>query len=128
MKKLLIAALTFCVFSAQANIIYDKSGVDEKDFIYDEYQCQELSQQVQKSHESRSALGSAAKGAAVGAIGSAIGGGSGSEGAKKGAGIGVALGLLGGAKDRKENEANYQAEKELVVKNCMSDRGYRVLN
>ena len=53
MKKLLIAALTFCVFSAQANIIYDKSGVNEKDFVYDEYQCQELSQQVHKDNESR---------------------------------------------------------------------------
>ncbi|MCL1141140.1 glycine zipper family protein [Shewanella gaetbuli] len=128
MKKLILTALAFCVFSANANIIYDKTGVDDKDFIYDEHQCIEMSQQVQKDHHSRGVLSSAAKGAAVGAAGSAIGGGSGSEGAKIGAGVGVVSGLLGGAKDRRNNEANYQAEKEKVVRNCMANRGYIILN
>ncbi|MDO6618018.1 MULTISPECIES: RNA polymerase subunit sigma [unclassified Shewanella] len=128
MKKLLLVSLSFLAFSASANIIYDKTGVNEKDFVFDQYQCQEMSQQVHKNTESRGAISSGLKGAAVGAAGSAIAGGSGSHGAKTGAGIGVAVGLLGGAKDRRANEANYEAEKETVVRNCMANRGYSILN
>ncbi|MCL1066104.1 glycine zipper family protein [Shewanella olleyana] len=128
MKKLLLISLTFLTFSASANIIYDKTGVNDKDFVYDEHQCIEMSHQVQKNNSSRGVLSSAAKGAAVGAAGTAIAGGSGSDGAKVGAGVGVVSGLLGGARDRRANEANYEAEKETVVRNCMAHRGYTILN
>ena len=128
MKKLLLISMTFFAFSANANIIYDKTGVDDKDFVYDEHQCTEMSQQVQKNNSSRGVVSSAAKGAAVGAAGTAIAGGSGSDGAKVGAGVGVVSGLLGGSRDRRANEANYQAEKETVIRNCMANRGYTILN
>lgn len=128
MKNFILSALSFCAFTANANIIYDKSDVDEKDFIFDEHQCIEISQQVQKETQSRSIVGSAAKGAAVGAAGVAIAGGSGTQGAKTGAGIGVATGILGGSSDRKASQAKYEAEQELVVRNCMIKRGYSILN
>lgn len=128
MRKLLLLSLSFLAFSASANIIYDKTGVDDKDFVYDEHQCTEMSQQVQKNTESRGVVSSAAKGAAVGAAGTAIAGGSGSSGAKTGAGVGVAMGLLGGSRDRRANAANFEAEKETVVRNCMANRGYVILN
>ncbi|MEH0665971.1 glycine zipper family protein [Vibrio scophthalmi] len=113
---------------ANANLIIDKNGVDEKDFIYDKHQCEELANQVQKDTQSRGAVGGAAKGAALGAAGTAIAGGSGSEGAKKGAGVGLAVGVLGGSKDRRENQKNYEAERQTVMRNCMTNRGYTVLN
>jgi len=128
MKKMILIVLSFYAFTANANIIYDKSDVDEKDFIFDQYQCTEISEQVQKETQSRNLVGSAAKGAAVGAAGVAIAGGSGTQGAKTGAGIGVATGILGGSSDRKNNQANYEAEKQLVVRNCMIKRGYTILN
>jgi len=128
MKKMILIVLSFYAFTANANIIYDKSDVDEKDFIFDQHQCTEISEQVQKETQSRNLVGSAAKGAAVGAAGVAIAGGSGTQGAKTGAGIGVATGILGGSSDRKNNQANYEAEKQLVVRNCMIKRGYTILN
>ncbi|GAA0787999.1 MULTISPECIES: hypothetical protein [Pseudomonadati] len=82
MEKIILIALSFCAFTANANIIYDKSDVDEKDFIFDQHQCTEISEQVQKETQSRNMLGSAAKGAALGAVGVAIAGGSGTQGAK----------------------------------------------
>ncbi|WP_394131492.1 glycine zipper family protein [Shewanella maritima] len=128
MKKLWLIGLSFIASSAHANLIYDKSGVEEKDFIFDQHQCTEMANQVQKNTESRGAVGSAAKGAALGAAGSAIAGGSGSEGAKVGAGVGLVAGALGGSRDRRENQANYEAEKQTVMRNCMTNRGYVILN
>lgn len=131
MKKFLLVALTLCAFSAQANIIYDKSGVDDKDFIYDEHQCTEMAQQVEKEHTS-GAVGGAArgaiKGAAVGAVGTSIAGGSGSKGAQTGAGVGAALGLLGSGAEKREAQREFEAEQNLVMRNCMTNRGYTILN
>jgi hypothetical protein len=121
-------AATLLATSAQANLIIDKNGVDEKDYVYDMHQCEELAAQVQKDNRSRGAVGSAAKGAAVGAAGTAIAGGSGSDGAKVGAGVGLAAGVIGGRRDRIANQANYEAEQQEVMRNCMTNRGYTVLN
>lgn len=106
-----------------ANIIVDKTGVDEKDYIYDLHQCTELSTQVQKKDTSSSAVGSAAKGAAIGSAGKAIAGGSGTDGAKQGAAIGLGLGVLSNGRSRRNDAEKFEAEQQNVVKNCMVNRG-----
>lgn len=127
MKKLFITLLVIS-FSSQAQVIIDKTGVDEKDYIYDLHQCEELASQVQKDQSSRSVIGTAAKGAVAGGAGAAIGGGSGSSGAKTGAGVGAAVGIIGRSRDKRASQSRYEEEKEQVVKNCMAQRGYIVLN
>ncbi|MGR5119088.1 glycine zipper family protein [Vibrio astriarenae] len=121
-------AATLIATGAHASLIIDKNGVDEKDYIYDLHQCEELAGQVQKDNRSRGAVGGAVKGAALGAAGSAIAGGSGSDGAKVGAGVGLAAGVLGGSRDRRQNQDNYEADQHNVMRNCMTNRGYTVLN
>lgn len=129
MKRITLLSLTMAFsISAQANLIVDKSGVDEKDYVYDMHQCEALAGQVQKETRSRGAVGGALKGAAVGAAGNAIAGGSGSQGAKTGAAVGGAVGVVGGSRDRRANQAAYESEQHTVMRNCMTNRGYTVLN
>lgn len=128
MKKLFIPLFLFSSF-ASASVIVDTNNVDEKDYLYDLHQCEQLAGQVQKQESSsRGALATGAKGAAAGAAYGAISGGSGSSGAKTGAGIGVATGIFTGSRDRRNNEKQHQAEQHQVVKNCLTQRGYVVLN
>ena len=130
-KSVFIFFAVVLAFPIQAKLIFDMSGVDEKDFTYDKYQCEQLASQVEKE-KSSGVLGGAVKGAAVGAgvgaAGKAVAGGSGSDGAKKGAGVGVAVGALSSRRDKKTNDRNYEIEKENVLRNCMVGRGYTVLN
>lgn len=129
MKRVTVLSIAMVLsFGASANLIIDKSGVDEKDYIYDMHQCEEMANQVQKDTRSRGAVGGALKGAAVGAAGSAIAGGSGSQGAKTGAAVGGAVGVVGGSRDRRANQADYEAQVHQVMRNCMTNRGYTVLN
>lgn len=130
MKKPTLSLLFAFVVTAPsyANIIVDMQGVDEKDYIYDLHQCEEMSNQVQKQKSSGGAVSGAAKGAALGSAGVAIAGGSGTEGAKKGAAVGLAAGLLGRNRSNRENSEQYNQDKQTVVKNCMTNRGYVVLN
>tara|TARA_Y100001956_G_C4107992_1_gene180945 strand:+ start:715 stop:1212 length:498 start_codon:yes stop_codon:yes gene_type:complete len=114
--------------SAHASLIADKSGINEKDYIYDMHQCETLAGQVQKETRSRGAVGGALKGAAVGAAGSAIAGGSGTQGAKTGAAVGGTAGVIGGSRDRRANQTAYKQEQHVVMRNCMTNRGYTVLN
>ncbi|MCJ2376371.1 glycine zipper family protein [Vibrio sp. ZSDZ34] len=128
-KPLLLSVLSVLAFQpALANVIIDKSGVDEKDYIYDLHQCEEMSNQVQKEQASGGAVSGAVKGAAIGSAGVAIAGGSGTEGAKKGAAVGLAAGVLNRNRSRQNNENQYQEDRSAVVKNCMTHRGYVVLN
>ncbi|MCW8335233.1 glycine zipper family protein [Vibrio paucivorans] len=129
MKKYTAIALTLLLATpAHAKLIIDKQGVDEKDYIYDMHQCEELANQVEKDSRSRGAVGGAVKGAAIGSAGKAIAGGSGSEGAKQGAAVGLAAGVVGGSRDRRKNTENYEQERQTVLRNCMTNRGYQVLN
>ncbi|MFC5079852.1 hypothetical protein VTH8203_03092 [Vibrio thalassae] len=130
MKKPLLSVLFAFVIAtpSYANLIVDMQGVDEKDYIYDLHQCEEMSNQVQKQKSSGGAVSGAAKGAALGSAGVAIAGGSGTEGAKKGAAIGLAAGVLGRNRSNRENSEQYNQDKQKVVKNCMTNRGYVVLN
>ncbi|MGS0677130.1 glycine zipper family protein [Shewanella sp. 125m-1] len=129
MKSYLLAiGCMLLPFSAIANIIVDKTGVDEKDYVYDLHQCTELSTQVKHKSTDSSAVGTAAKGAAIGSAGKAIAGGSGSDGAKQGAAIGLGIGVISKGREKRQNRDSFKAEQQTVIKNCMTNRGYAVLN
>lgn len=130
MKKVFLFAGLFLLHASASasNIIIDKSGVDEKDYIFDMHECTELSQQAQKKQAEGGMVSGTARGAALGAAAGAISGGSGTDGAKTGAAIGLVGGSLGRNRANRQNEANYEAEKQTVVRNCMINRGYVVLN
>jgi hypothetical protein len=130
MKKTVytLALTLFASMPSFANIIVDMEGVDEKDYVYDLHKCEEMAGQVQKQQASGGAISGAAKGAALGSAGVAIAGGSGTEGAKKGAAVGLAAGVLGRGRANRENTEQYKQDQQSVIKNCMANRGYVVLN
>ncbi len=103
-----------CASTRKSEVVVDPAGVDMGQFNTDLEECREISKQVgQKA--GAGAVGGAVVGAAIGAI---VGN---SGTAARGAGVG---GVLGGAK----GAGSTHQERKVVVKNCMRDRGYRVLN
>jgi|TARA_B110000914_G_C15409886_1_gene421310 hypothetical protein len=101
--------------SAQPNPIIDTKGVDMTVYEQDLAECKTYSEQVPVAEGvAKSALGGAAVGGAIGGI------------SKSGSiGVGAAVGaILGGAGSGVE-EAR---KKENIVKRCLSNRGYSVLN
>ena len=103
-----------CASTRQSEVVVDPDGVDMGQFNRDLDECREISKQV-----SQKAAGGAVGGAVVGAaIGAIIGN---SRTAARGAGVG---GVLGGAK----GAGSTHRERKRVVKNCMRERGYSVLN
>ena len=119
MQKLLILTLIISITSVtgcarRAQVIIDPEGVDMGLYRADLADCQNIARQVD------SKVGSGIVGGAiVGAIaGSIIGG---SRTAEKTAQLGA---LSGGVK----GGAHTRQERIRVIKNCMRDRGYRVLN
>ncbi|MBY5991007.1 glycine zipper family protein [Ferrimonas balearica] len=127
-KTLLALSLVLIPSLASANVIIDTHGVEEKDYVYDLHQCNELAAQVEKEQVSGGAVSGAARGAALGAAAGAISGNSGSEGAKYGAAAGVVGGALNRGRNTREAEQNHQQQRDQVVRNCMTNRGYTVLN
>lgn len=119
MKKLLILSLVFSIATVtgcarRAQVIIDPEGVDMGLYRADLAECQNIARQVD------SKVGSGIVGGAiVGAIAGKIVGGdnTASTTAKLGA---LSGGLKGGAATRHERLT--------VIKNCMRNRGYRVLN
>lgn len=124
----LLGTLTLFSSSAFANIVVDKTNVDEKDYLYDHSQCSELASQAQLQQAEGGMVSGAAKGAAVGAAAGAISGGSGSSGAQTGAAVGVAGGFLQRNSDKRNNKKAHQEEQKTIMRNCMTNRGYTVLN
>lgn len=99
---------------AQQQVIVDPKGVDMGRYQQDLAECQQISQQVQQK-----AGGGAVVGAVVGGlVGAAVGS---HETAQRLAGAGA---VVGGAK----GAGATAQEKDQVVKNCMRNRGYSVLN
>ena len=130
---LLVALMMAAPVLAQAqntpNIIVDMEGVDQAQYNADLQACQGAGTQVQEQQADREAMvGTAARGAALGAAAGAISGNSGSQGAKTGAAAGVVTAGVRNQKNRREAKKDTQAERDLVVKNCMRGRGYNVLN
>ncbi|WP_295901347.1 hypothetical protein [uncultured Vibrio sp.] len=71
-QKALLTVTLFFAMSSHANLIIDKNGVNERDYVFDMYQCEELSHQVQKEIRSHGEIGGTLKGAAIGSAGVAI--------------------------------------------------------
>ena len=99
----------------RGGVVIDPYGVDMAQYRWDLADCQEISKQVD---------GKAGGGAVGGAVvGGAVGGiiGDSSKSAAKGAGAGAVVGLARGARATRQ-------ERQKVVKNCLRNRGYAVLN
>lgn len=122
----LLFGLTFCclfalgacaVFGRGENrVIIDTRGVDMEQYHDDLAQCSQFAKQVPVGKQAgTSAAGGAAVGGAVGAI---LAGG---EGAAKGSGTGAVTGAYRGTAEAKREQSR-------VIKNCLRERGYRVLN
>lgn len=108
------SVVTGCANRRNNNVIVDMKGVDEAQYQTDLMECQQYAEQVQ-SQAGQKAAGGAIGGALIGA---ALGN---SDTAKRFAGVGAVSGAGKGA------EAT-QKEKRQVVRNCLSGRGYQVLN
>ena len=119
MKKILslslvISMITLTSCARHAQVIIDPEGVDMGLYRADLVECQNIARQVE-SKVGQGIVG----GAIVGAIAGTIVGGS--RTADKTAKLGaLSGGLQGGASTRQERIR--------VIKNCMRNRGYRVLN
>ena len=94
--------------------IIDPTGVDMEQYDIDLAECEQISEQVEQK-----AGTSAAGGALIGGLIGAITGDT--TRAVKGAGVG---GVIGGAK----GAGSTDKEKESVVKKCLRNRGYQILN
>ncbi len=96
--------------------IVDTKGVDPEVYEADLQECYVFADEVQAGR--KVAIGAATGAVVGGVIGAAAGN---SNTAKRGAGVGAVTGTLPGAGD-------VMQERERVVRNCLSYRGYLVLN
>lgn len=96
--------------------IVDMKGVSRAQYEADLVECRQYADEVEVRAR---AAGGAAAGAAVGAVIGAVVGDSGT--AQRGAGVGA---VSGGAR----GTVSGLRERQRVVKNCLSGRGYKVLN
>lgn len=119
MLKTFITLSILCTFTfgcASKHIIIDTKGVNMAQYNRDLSECTSYAEQVDVGTQ---AAGRALAGAAVGAaIGAAVGN---SDTAQRGAGVGAIAGGTRGA-------GSAQREKQGVVRNCLRNRGYAVLN
>ncbi len=116
MHCITLLAITFTVGCAASHSkpIIDTASVDMELYQYDLAECEQIADQVEQK------AGSGAVGGAI--VGGLIGAVTGdSDSVKKAAGVG---GILGGTKGATAT----QREKSQVVKNCLRNRGYQILN
>lgn len=113
---LLAVAFALLGGCASDNVIVDTKGSDMTRYEQDRRECEAYADQVSTGKQ---AAKSAGFGAAIGAAIAALFGDS--RAVVRGAGTG---GVLGGAQGAVKGEG----EKEQVLRNCLSGRGYRVLN
>ncbi|MGB5327416.1 MAG: glycine zipper family protein [Gammaproteobacteria bacterium] len=104
-----IALATGCAGSSKP--VIDPAGVDMEQYNVDLAECEQISEQVDQK-----VVEGAAGGAVVGGLIGAITGNT-----AKGAGVGA---VAGGAK----GVGSTNKEKSRVVKNCLRNRGYQILN
>lgn len=110
----IFCCLTISACAARREVIIDPKGVDMQRYEADLADCRQVARQVQSSAGGK-ALGGAVVGGLVGAV----------IGNRHTAETGAKLGAIGGAS--RGGQETHQ-ERLLVMKNCMRDRGYRVLN
>ena len=96
------------------SVIIDPQGVDMGLYQRDLGECKQISLQVE-SETGKGAVGGAVVGGLLGAV---VGG---KRSVERTAGVGAVLGGAKGAGATRE-------ERELVMKNCLRNRGYKVLN
>lgn len=134
MKKLTLTLLMGAILAPSAfaqNLIIDTKGLDQEKYSADMYQCEQLSDQVQMQQTQgtgRTTVRHMGRAAALGAGAGAITGGSGTKGAEIGAGIGLVTGVLGSSAEKQAAVQNYDNQKDQVMRNCMKERGYTILN
>lgn len=111
-----LLVLVFSGCAGKDRIIIDEAQSDMTHYAQDRAECESYADQV-------SVAGDAGKGAVAGAVvgglvGAAVGN---SRTAQRGAGAGA---VVGGAKGAGKGKR----EKQQVIKNCLRNRGYKVLN
>ncbi len=111
---LLTVIAVFLSACARHQIIIDPGGVDQTQYQLDLAECRQLAEQVDQKAGEGAVVGAVISGA----IGAILGDG---RDTKRLAGVGAVSGGASGA-------AATRQEKEMVVKNCLLNRGYRVLN
>ena len=110
-----IAGITLVVGCASnSNPVIDPAGVDMAQYEADVGECEQIATQV----EQKAAKGAAGGGLVGGLIGAIVGG---KNSALTGAGVGA---VAGGARSAGDTEK----ERSQVVKNCLCNRGYKILN
>jgi len=110
--SLILGSLVLSGCARHGKIIIDPQGVDMAMYQTDLIQCKQLAEQV----ESKAAAGIVG-GAVVGTVVGKILGGSGEKAGKLGA---LSGGLKGAGSSRRERTR--------VIKNCLRNRGYLILN
>jgi len=117
---LLVLSIVFSLFlsgCARHRIIIDKKDVDMAAYEHDLAECRSYAEE--SGGVGAAAVKGAVSGAVVGgAVGAAVGNG---RTAEKLGGAGAVVGAVHGAERSKE-------EKLHIVKTCLSERGYKVLN
>ena len=117
LKHLLLASSIILVAGCAArgsDVVIDPAGVNMQQYQMDLAQCEQIAGQV-KQKAGKSGAGGALIGGLIGAV---VGN---SDTAKKGAGVGAITGTARGAGATKR-------ERLRVIKNCLRNRGYSVLN
>ena len=110
---IVIVSVTGC---ASKKIIIEKEGVDMSRYEQDLDSCKQYAEEV----DTGSQLASGAVGGAVigGAVGAILGG-------RRSAGK---LAAVGGVTGAARGGSSASQEKSVVIKNCLRNRGYKVLN
>jgi outer membrane lipoprotein SlyB len=110
----MLVAITLVAGCASSGPVIDPAGVDMQQYETDVAECEAISDQVDQK-----AGTSAVGGAIIGGLIGAVTGNSGSV--QRGAGAGA---VIGGAK----GAGSTSQERDKVVKNCLRNRGYKILN
>lgn len=124
-RRVSLCGLALLVVACASNqVIVDTKGVDMSRYEQDRRECEAYVEQL-------SSGGQIAKSAGLGAaIGAVVGGAAGaifgdSTSAARGAAVG---GVTGGAQGGVTGVVKSENDKEQVLRNCLTGRGYRVLN
>lgn len=120
MKKYIITAIIISLFALSgcarhSKIIVDPKGVDMGQYRADLAECKQLAEQVDDSKAGKGMVAGGVIGAIAGEI---VGGG---NRTRIGAGLGALKGGVAGG-------ASTKRERTRVIKNCLRNRGYRILN
>ncbi|EAS42969.1 glycine zipper family protein [Photobacterium profundum] len=151
MKKMSISLIVMCsLLSSHSNasdsapqivssqdevygIIFSNPKGDMNLLLAGTQECQQLAGSVASTATNAdpvngSGVRGAAKGAAAGAAVGAISGNSGSDAAKVGAAVGLVGGRLSKNSEQNAQQTNSEQEQQMVMRNCMSERGFNALN